>query len=162
MPPIKLELPAIADGEDKSSPLGNRIRNTYKHLRKWAKRTGTDCFRIYDREIPHYPLAIDFYAGRFCVQYFSKTRQEQDPPNELVEEANHILCKIFGVDSRSIYWRTRAKNKATRQYEKKGELKEFFTVLEYGIIFKVNLVDYLDTGLFLDHRETRKLVASLF
>ena len=61
-------LPHIIDGEDKSSPLKNRIRKNYKHVRKWAQRSETDCFRIYDRDIKEYPLAIDFYAGRFCVQ----------------------------------------------------------------------------------------------
>jgi 23S rRNA (cytosine1962-C5)-methyltransferase len=161
MDEIKVVLPTIADGEDKSSALGNRIRKNYKYVRKWAKRSATDCFRIYDREIRQYPLAIDFYAGRFCVQYFSRTRGQDDPPAELVEEIVHLLGKIFGASRESIYWRTRAKHKETRQYEKIGDSKEFFTVLEYGVKFKINLHDYLDTGLFLDHRETRRMVASI-
>lgn len=154
------DLPPIADGEDKSSPLANRIRKNYRHIRKWAKRTCTDCFRIYDREIRQYPLAIDFYAGRFCIHYFSPTRDISEPPQELVEEIEGVIRLIFGSDFDQIYWRTRAKNKETRQYEKEGEAEEFFTVTEYGVKFKVNLVDYLDTGLFLDHRETRHYVAS--
>lgn len=153
-------LPNIVDGEDKSSPLGNRIRKNYRHVRKWAKRTATNCFRIYDREIREYPLAIDFYAGRFCVQYFSRSRESIEPPSELVNETTQVICKIFGASPDAIYWRTRAKHKETRQYEKIGESKEFFTVLEYGVKFKINLYDYLDTGLFLDHRETRRTVAS--
>lgn len=155
-----VSLPSIVDGEDKSSPLGNRIRKNYRHIRKWAKRTSTDCFRIYDREIPGYPLAIDFYAGRFCIQYFSRKRESDDPPPELVEEVSHVIGKIFGINRDGIYWRTRSKRKETRQYEKLDESQEFFTVLEYGVKFKVNLCDYLDTGLFLDHRETRQIVAS--
>src|SRR4051812_16544422 len=106
----KVSLPAIADGEDKSSPLANRIRKNYRHVRKWAKRTETDCFRIYDREIRQYPLAIDFYAGRFCVQYFSRTREQEDPPLELVDETVKALSTVFGIHPDSIYWRTRAKN----------------------------------------------------
>lgn len=160
MTEFMVSLPGIADGEDKSSPFVNRIRKNYRHIRKWAKRTGTDCFRIYDREIPQYPLAIDFYAGRYCVHYFSRSRLSDDPPSELVEETTDALRTIFGADPDSIYWRTRAKAKETRQYEKAGESREFFTVLEYGVKFKINLLDYLDTGLFLDHRETRRLVAS--
>lgn len=155
-----ISLPGIADGEDKSSSLGNCIRNNYKHIRKWAKRTSTDCFRIYDREIPYYPLAIDFYAGRFCVQYFSRSHVNDEPPSELVQETEKSLTTIFGITPESIYWRTRAKSKETRQYEKIGEAKEFFTAVEYGVKFKINLVDYLDTGLFLDHRETRRIVAA--
>lgn len=158
---INLSLPNIADGEDKSSPLGNRIRKNYRHIRKWAKRSATDCFRIYDREIGKYPLAIDFYAGCFCVHYFSKARDDDKPSPELVKETVEILCRIFSISPDAIYWRTRIKSKKTRQYEKFGESRKFLTVLEYGVKFRINLVDYLDTGLFLDHRETRRLVASV-
>lgn len=156
-----IQLPNIADGEDKSSPFGNRIRKNYRHIRKWAKRTNTNCFRIYDREIREYPLAIDFYDGRYCVQYFSRTRDQEEAPDELVIEIQELLAKIFGAPPESIFWRTRARNKETRQYEKREASEEFFTVLEYGVKFKVNLRDYLDTGLFLDHRETRQMVASI-
>lgn len=154
-------LPPILDGEDKSSPLGNRIRKNYRHVRKWAKRSLTNCFRIYDREIPQYPLAIDFYNGRYCVQYFSRNRQEGEPPQYLIDEVLKVLTSIFGSSPADIYWRTRAKHKKTRQYEKYGKSKNFFTVMEYGIKFIINLSDYLDTGLFLDHRETRKMVGDL-
>lgn len=160
MKEVAVVLPNIADGEDKSSILANRIRKNYRHIRKWAKRTVTDCFRIYDKEIHQYPLAIDFYAGRFCVQYFSKSRDEEDPPQELVDETEKALSTIFGTTSNNIFWRTRAKNKSTRQYEKADDKQEFFIVVEYGVKFLINLVDYLDTGLFLDHRETRKLVST--
>lgn len=150
---------SIAEGEDKSSPFVNCIRNNYRHLRKWAKRTATDCFRIYDRDVPRYPFAIDYYAGRFCVHYFA-TKQADEPPSDSIAEVNHALCKIFGIDSDAIFWRTRSRTKGeTRQYDKLGGSREFFEVYEYGLKFWVNLVDYLDTGLFLDHRETRKLVA---
>lgn len=160
MTETKISLPAIADGEDKSSPLKNRIRKNYRHVRKWAKRTESNCFRIYDREIHHYPLSIDFYDGRFCVQHFASSRDMDEAPAELAREVNEILCSIFGITLQSIYWRTRIKRERIEQYEKAGESREFFTVLEYGLKFWINLLDYLDTGLFLDHRETRKLVAS--
>lgn len=149
----------IIDGEDKSSVLGNCLRNQYRHLRKWAKRTQTDCFRLYDRDIHHYPLAIDYYAGRFCVQYFARGRDDEEPSQELQEETMRVLGTLFGVTPDQVYWRTRKKSKETRQYEKIGESQEFFTAHEYGLNFQINLVDYLDTGLFLDHRETRRLVA---
>ena len=157
-----ITLPSIGDGEDKTSPFKNCIRKNYRHVRKWAKRTCTNAFRVYDREIGRYPLAIDFYDGRFCVQYFSPARDESDdPPEELKIEVEATLRDIFGADENKIYWRNRIKREKYEQYEKTAELKEFFTVFEYGVKFKVNLLDYLDTGLFLDHRETRRLVASL-
>lgn len=156
---IQLSLPQINDGEDKSSPFINCIRKNYRHIRKFAKRTATNCFRIYDREVSSYPLAIDFYAGRFCIHYFSPYNDTEEAKKELVDETENALLKLFGVTPDCIFWRTRVKAKITRQYEKTGESGEFFTALEYGVKFKINLVNYLDTGLFLDHREARRFVA---
>lgn len=156
---LKTFLPDIADGEDKSSPLVNRIRKNYRHVRKWAKRNTTDCFRIYDREIRQYPLTIDYYAGKFCIHYFSRTRELSEPSTEFVEEIESALQTVFGANYNAFYWKTRSKRKETRQYEKIDESRDFFNVLEYGVKFRVNLQDYLDTGLFLDHRETRRYVA---
>lgn len=160
MNPTEIQLPSIAEGEDKTSPFVNCIRKNYRHIRKWAKRTSTNAFRIYDREVPQYPVAIDFYDGRYCVHYFSQKRESEEPDEELQAAVAEALMRLFGTTLQQIYWRVRAKSKETRQYEKAGATEQFFTVLEYGVKFKVNLVDYLDTGLFLDHRETRQLVAS--
>lgn len=154
-------LPSICDGEDKSSPFVNCIRKKYRHIRKWAKRTETNCFRIYDRELHHYPLAIDFYDGRYCIYYFSPNRYELDPPEELVDEVEAALRLLFCPDPTMIFWKCRMKRSKHQQYEKQNACKEFFTVLEYGVKFRVNLLDYLDTGLFLDHRETRQIAAKL-
>ena len=158
---IEKFLPDIADGEDKSSPFINCIRKTYRHVRKWAKRTQTNCFRIYDRDMHHYPLAIDFYAGRFCVHYFSQDKNFIDPSDELVQEVELALRTLFGAEAKEIYWRNRIKRAKMEQYEKADVTEEFFNVVEYGVQFRVNLLDYLDTGLFLDHRETRQIVAKL-
>lgn len=156
-----LSLPLIADSDDKSSILKNRIRKNYRHLRKWAKRTNTNCFRIYDRDIKEYPLAVDFYAGRFCVQHFSFDREDEEIDHEFLKEVNDCLCSLFSVDEKMIYWRSRIRRRKSEQYEKKASDKEFFTVLEHSVKFKINLTDYLDTGLFLDHRTTRQLVANI-
>lgn len=155
-------LPVIGEGEDKSSPFRNRIRKNYRHIRKWAKRTETNCFRIYDRDIKEYPLAIDFYNGRFCIHYFISSREESDEPREdLHEEALGALHSIFNADEDSIYWKTRIKRERTEQYERADSEGDFFTVLEYGLKFRVNLSEYLDSGLFLDHRETRRHIGSI-
>lgn len=155
------ELPLILNGEDKNSLLGNRIKKNYRHVRKWAKRTQTNAFRIYDREIGRYPLAIDYYAGRYLVHYFSKDRDYPEPPDDLALETEQVLQDIFGTAPQSIFWHSRIRRTKWQQYEKIGASKEFFTVQEYGVKFQVNLSDYLDTGLFLDHRETRRYVASV-
>jgi 23S rRNA (cytosine1962-C5)-methyltransferase len=156
-----LFFPLISDDIDKTNPLKNCIRKNYRHLRKWAKRTKTNCFRIYDRDIKEYPLIIDFYRGYFCVQYFSFNRDDDSPSIELKTLINDILKALFEVDPDLVYWHSRIKRKRTEQYEKEDDQNKFFTVLEYGVKFKVNLQDYLDTGIFLDHRETRRLVAGL-
>lgn len=156
-----LALPLIADGEDKSSPFKNRLRKNYRHLRKWAKRTITNCFRLYDRDIKEYPVAIDFYAGHFFVQFFADHREMESPKIELQTEVMQALQDIFAVPEEQIHWRLRGRRKMTEQYEKLANEYRFLEVLEYGVKFKVNLHDYLDTGLFLDHRETRRYVASL-
>jgi 23S rRNA G2069 N7-methylase RlmK/C1962 C5-methylase RlmI len=149
-------LPLLQDAADKTSPLKNCIRNNYRHMRKWGTRTVTNCFRIYDRDIKEYPLAIDFYAGRFCVHQFTFARE--GAREDLREEAEKALQDLFG-GAPSIYWRERMKREKVEQYEKKANSQDFFEVLEYGVKFWVNLADYLDTGLFLDHRETRRYVA---
>ncbi|HRD54813.1 MAG TPA: class I SAM-dependent methyltransferase [Parachlamydiaceae bacterium] len=156
---IPFDLPAIIEGEDKSSPFVNCIRKNYRHMKKFAKRTMTDCFRIYDGEVAGYPLAIDFYAGKFCVHYFSPYKDNEELKNELVEKTEQALFVLFHAQEKEIYWRTRHKAKLTRQYEKTGESKEFFAAFEYGAKFYINLRDYVDTGLFLDHREARHFVS---
>lgn len=153
------DLPQILSGEDKSSPFVNCIRNSYRHIRKWAKRTATNCFRIYDRELYHYPLAIDFYDGRYLVHYFMQDRESENPPDNLIQEVEKALGELLGAHPDSIFWRARIKRKKLEQYEKKDAKLDFFTVQEYGVNFKVNLVDYLDTGLFLDAKELRQYVA---
>ena len=157
----ELNLPQIISGEDKSSPFKNRIRKNYRLLKKWAKKIDTDCFRLYGTDIKEYPLSIDLYAGRFYVQYFSSSKEEDGFPKELKEEIEETLLSTFGISSDLIYYRTRFKRSKLEQYEKVAEEKQFFTVKEHGAKFKVNLHDYLDTGLFLDHRKTRQMIASL-
>lgn len=153
-----LILPDIIEGEDKTSPFLNCLRNRYKHLKKFAKRFPTDCIRIYDRQIAAFPLAIDLYAGRCALHYFARSKDLPEPPEGLVNEVEEALFRLFG--SIQIFWRTRIRRKESRQYEKKDSLEEFFIGHEGPAQFYINLTDYLDTGLFIDHRALRKLVAS--
>ena len=153
-----MELPTILDGEDKSSPLCNKIRKNYRHVRKWAKRCHTNAFRIYDKEIKEYPLNIDYYDGRLLLYYYSDRGDVEVPP-DLKAETEKGLETIFG--KLPLLWKWRIQRTKSEQYEKLEEEKEFFEVIEHGVKFRVNLSDYLDTGLFLDHRETRQMVAKM-
>lgn len=151
-------LPIILDGEDKECFLKNRIRKNYKHIRKWAKKSMTNCFRIYDHEVPGFPFAIDYYDQSFYIQHFVKEDTEEQS-GQIKEKVTTALKDLFNANSSEIFWRNRNKREKLEQYEKLGSEKEFKVVLEYGVMFYVNLTDYLDTGLFLDHRETRQIVA---
>jgi 23S rRNA (cytosine1962-C5)-methyltransferase len=156
-----INFPEIADGEDKSSPFKNCLRKNYRHIRKWAKRTKTNAFRLYDRDVKGYPVAIDFYDNRFCIQFFSKNPAVEEPPQKLQEFIVHTLFDLFKVSEESIHWKTRKRQAPMEQYEKIDHTRDFFTIFEYGLKFKVNLHDYLDTGLFLDHRETRHIIGEM-
>lgn len=149
-------LPPLLDNEDKTSPFKNCIRNNYRHLRKWAKRTETNCLRLYDRERHEYPLTLDLYSDCIYAQYYSKG---EAPALQVCEEVEEVLRSLLQV--KDIFWRTRTRTRPTRQHEKRDDSRDFFAVYEYGVKFWVNLTDYLDTGLFLDHRETRQFVAKL-
>lgn len=150
---------ALADSAERSSPLANRLRNNYRHLRKWGRREGIDAFRLYDRDIKEYPLAIDYYGGRFCLHHYEDASSERDE-EALILAVEEALQLAFDPGPLQLYWRHRFRRGRLVQYERRGEgADEFFTVQEHGLQFWVNLTNYLDTGLFLDHRRTRQLVA---
>lgn len=141
-------------------PFINRMVKNYRHYRKSAKRTDTDCFRLYDRDIPEYPLTADYYAGKFLFQYYSKMPDE-DVPNEISDAVRKGLEAVFSIPEADIFWKIRKKRALLEQYEKLSESRDFFRVKENGISFYINLKDYIDTGLFLDHRPAREIAASM-
>ncbi len=155
-----LRLLPLLETLEKGSPLQNKLARSYREIVKWAKHFGTDCFRLFDRDISTIPLAIEYYAGRFSVHYFARTKDDLEPPAQLQEDLETSLKNLFGVADDAIFWRTRVRKKETRQYEKAGSTDEYFEVHEGKARFWVNLINYLDSGLFLDHRETRKIVAA--
>ncbi len=139
--------------------LANRLQKMNRHIGKWARRQGITCYRVYDADIPEFPLAIDWYEGRLHVAEY-----ERDHPLDEEEYltwrsgCRQIISEVFEVTPENIWFRSRSRQKGTAQYEKLAERGQEFFVHEDGLQFKVNLSDYLDTGLFLDHRQTRKLV----
>ena len=155
----ELILPELSDHEDRTDPLANRIRKNYRHLRKWARRSRTDCFRLLDRDIPGQPLVIDYFAGRLSIQFYSR-RSSETPDDAVMARTEQSLQSVFGSALRECAWKHRVIRERTEQYAKNASAGEFFVGLEYGVPFLINIRDYLDTGLFLDHRETRRLIAS--
>ncbi len=141
--------------------LCNRVRKNRKQLRKWSEREGVHCYRLYDRDIPEIPLVIDWYQGRLHVAEF----QKKDVGSSLRGEAwmKSVLgptASALQVEPDKIYYKVRDRQRGQSQYQSKGATYNRFEVTEAGHRFLVNLVDYLDTGLFLDHRRTRAMVAS--
>ncbi len=139
----------------------NRLIKRDRHLRKWAKRYDTDCYRVYDRDIPEVPLALDRYADTAILYHYERP-YEKDPLEEdawlaLMKEA---AAEALGIEPGLIFVKTRRKLGLEEQYEKEGRLNVSRVVREQGLKFLVNLSDYLDSGLFMDHRPSRALVRS--
>jgi 23S rRNA (cytosine1962-C5)-methyltransferase len=138
----------------------NRLQKVNKHLQKIARSTGVSCFRIYDRDLPEFPLIIERYEDMvYVAEYRSRHGLDEDAYQDWFDRSLLVVERVLDVPQEKIYVKER-KRKAGRddQYQKTGDEKQFHTVHESGLKFLVNLDDYLDTGLFLDHRITRQMI----
>ncbi|MCB1817879.1 MAG: class I SAM-dependent methyltransferase, partial [Gammaproteobacteria bacterium] len=135
--------------------LNNRVLKTQRHLGKWARREGIEAFRLYDRDIPEFPLAIDRYADWLHVQVFEKKRALQSDEIDAIRSG---LAQTLDIVLPQVVIKHRRRQRGLAQYEKLAATTPSFTVGERGLRFEVNLGSYLDTGLFLDHRDTRQMV----
>ena len=146
--------PAVA-GE--AAALANRLRKNARHLARWARREDLTAYRLYDRDIPEFPYAIDCYDAWLHVQLFEGKRPLTDA--DISAHLNAIGAALE-VPAERIALKIRQRQRGSSQYEKLTEDGPSFTVRERGLRFEVNLLRYLDSGLFLDHRETRRLVGA--
>ncbi len=140
--------------------LGNRLRKNVRKLKKWVKREGVTCYRLYDRDIPEVPLCIDWYDGRLHIAEY-KRRASPDGADHAPWLATLVdgAAAALEVAPERVFVKRRERQRGLSQYEKVAYGHQSFVVVEGGCRFRVNLSDYLDTGLFLDHRTTRALVA---
>jgi 23S rRNA (cytosine1962-C5)-methyltransferase len=137
----------------------NRLLKVYKHIGKWARKQGVTCFRVYDDDLTNFPFAIDLYDQALYVsEYQRKHTLTEDEHAEWLEDCKVVMTEVFDLPIERIYLKKRQRQKGTQQYEKLDQQKNRFMVRENGLRFIINLSDYLDTGLFLDHRNTRQLV----
>jgi 23S rRNA (cytosine1962-C5)-methyltransferase len=135
----------------------NRLRKNQRHWSKWARRRAISCYRLYDRDIPEFPLAIDWYEGEVHAQIFA--RKGLEPLDETQEQAiSEAIREVLEIPAEALAFKTRQRQRGLAQYEKTGQLGRPRVVNEGGLKFEVDLHSYLDTGLFLDHRETRALI----
>ena len=140
----------------------NRLQKNIKRIEKWAKQQGLDAYRLYDADLPEYNLAVDRYADHIVVQEYAapKNIDENKARQRLLDAVNATLS-VTGIETNKLILKVRQKQKGTNQYEKLANKGEYFYVNEYGAKLWVNLTDYLDTGLFLDHRLTRKMLGEM-
>lgn len=138
----------------------NRLLKVYKHKSKLARRQNISCYRVYDHDLPEFPFAIELYEDKiYLAEYLRRHGMEEDEHDEWLESCKEVISKLLSAPVDKIYDRQRRKmHHKGQQYEKLNLQQEFFTVEENGLKFLVNLTDYLDTGLFLDHRITRQMV----
>ena len=138
----------------------NRLSKVYKHRSKQAKRQQLSCYRIYDHDLPEFPFCIELYEDKIYLAEYLRRHGMTDEEHEIwLDDCLAIISEITSVPVALMFVRPRKRmSHREGQYEKIDTRQEFFTVLENGLKFLVNLTDYLDTGLFLDHRITRQTV----
>lgn len=138
----------------------NRLRKNFKHLSKWAKKNDTQCYRIYDADLPEYAVAVDLYGDYVHVQEYAPPKSiEADKALQRLNDVMEAIPHVLSVPATHVVLKLRQKQRGTQQYESHGSQKQRIKVTESGLSFWINLTDYLDTGLFLDHRITRQMIA---
>jgi 23S rRNA (cytosine1962-C5)-methyltransferase len=146
--------------EDKLQMFRNRLTKTNRHISRLARRQGVTCYRIYDHDLPEFPFCIERYEERlYLAEYLRRHGMTEEEHNDWLESCIPVIGEVLETPDDLIYYRER-RRKAGRQgqYEKLASEQEFFIAKEAGLSFRINLTDYLDTGLFLDHRITRGMV----
>jgi len=141
--------------------LANRVKKRLKHLKKWAKRLNIEAFRLYDRDIPEIPLVLDLYADVVSGALY-KRPYEKDPAEEALwlESMKESLSQSLSLAPENIIIKQRERQSGESQYTKVAEKGVIREIREGNYKFKVNLSDYLDTGLFLDRRALRNMVGA--
>ncbi|BCE01704.1 bifunctional 23S rRNA (guanine(2069)-N(7))-methyltransferase RlmK/23S rRNA (guanine(2445)-N(2))-methyltransferase RlmL [Marinicellulosiphila megalodicopiae] len=137
----------------------NRVKKNQKRLKSWIKKNNLEAYRLYDADLPEYSVAIDIYQNKALVQEYRapKTIDEQKAHSRMMDIIQ-VLPSTLGFAPEHIYYKERERQRGKSQYEKQQDSQACFHVNEYQAKLEVNLSDYLDSGLFLDHRPIRKWV----
>ncbi|MGB1237221.1 MAG: bifunctional 23S rRNA (guanine(2069)-N(7))-methyltransferase RlmK/23S rRNA (guanine(2445)-N(2))-methyltransferase RlmL [Pseudomonadales bacterium] len=134
----------------------NRLQKNLKGLAKWRKKNSIDAYRLYDADIPEYAVAIDVYGDWVHVQEYAAPKSiDQVKVFERLKDVMAAIPQVLQISAKRVVLKQRKRQSGTQQYEKHGHLGKFFEVQEHGCKLRINLKDYLDTGLFLDHRPIR-------
>ncbi|MDY0572379.1 bifunctional 23S rRNA (guanine(2069)-N(7))-methyltransferase RlmK/23S rRNA (guanine(2445)-N(2))-methyltransferase RlmL [Pasteurella multocida] len=140
----------------------NRLQKNSKKIEKWARQQGINAYRLYEADLPEYNLAVDRYDDHIVVQEYAAPKNiDENKARQRLLDAVTATLQVTGVETNKLILKVRQKQKGTNQYEKLANKGDYFYVNEYGAKLWVNLTDYLDTGLFLDHRLTRKMLGEM-
>jgi 23S rRNA (guanine2445-N2)-methyltransferase / 23S rRNA (guanine2069-N7)-methyltransferase len=153
------DTPALQAVSEQAQMFENRLRKNLKQLSRWRKREGISCFRAYDADIPEYAVAVDYYDPLVMVQEYAPPASV-DPIKafERVQDVVQVVQRVFELTPDQVVLKQRKRQQGTAQYTRQNETRHFFTVNEHGCQLRVNLHDYLDSGLFLDHRPVRRMI----
>jgi len=162
--------PALPDNDDpEANALKNRLIKNNKHLSRWAKRSNVSCYRLYDADLPEFSFALDKYTNALnpeqawyhLQEYQAPKTIDPDKAEKRIQLAEGVVKQVFGLSDNELFSKIRQRQRGKQQYEKQDKQGELFQIEEGHAKLLVNLTDYLDTGLFLDHRLTRQIVADL-
>ncbi|HEX4501148.1 MAG TPA: bifunctional 23S rRNA (guanine(2069)-N(7))-methyltransferase RlmK/23S rRNA (guanine(2445)-N(2))-methyltransferase RlmL [Scandinavium sp.] len=140
----------------------NRLRKNIKKLDKWARQEGIECYRVYDADLPDYNVAVDKYGEWVVVQEYAPPKTvDATKARQRLFDVIAATISVLGIAPNKLVLKTRERQKGKNQYEKMNEKGDFMQVSEYNARLWVNLTDYLDTGLFLDHRIARRMLGQM-
>lgn len=152
--PFRLRDPVTVSAE--AEPLANRLRKNEKQLRSWLDRENIRAFRLYDADLPEFNVAVDIYGDRVHVQeYAAPATIEPAKAAHRLEVALDAITAVTGKSRKALALKVRAKQKGAQQYKREEKRGDLYEIEEHGARLLVNLTEYLDTGLFLDHRPVR-------
>ncbi|GLT19276.1 ribosomal RNA large subunit methyltransferase K/L [Vibrio zhanjiangensis] len=135
----------------------NRLKKNIAKISKWAKKEQLDCYRIYDADLPDYNVAIDVYLDHLVIQEYAAPKNiPEEKAKRRLTDIIRATIQVTGTEANKVVLKVREKQKGRSQYQKLSQQSQTINVFEYGVNLIVNLHDYLDTGLFLDHKLTRK------
>ena len=167
--PADLESTDLKDYQIEAiTPLLNRLQKNSKHLRRWTKRNEVSCYRVYDADLPEFSFALDVYQSEVNPAVHWYHLQEYQAPKTIeekvaearIELAKQAVKQVFEIEDQYLFCKTKKRQRGKQQHQKQDSQGELFQVREGNASLLINLSDYLDSGLFLDHRLTRQLVSN--
>lgn len=146
--------------EEKLIMFRNRLTKVFRHSSKQARRLQVNCYRVYDHDLPEFPFCLEIYGDKLYVAEYKRHHgMSEEQHDAWTEKSLEVMSEVLGIAKEHIFLKLRQRKPGRLgQYQKYDEVQHEFDVTENGLTFLVNLSDYLDTGLFLDHRMTRQMV----